>query len=244
MVDIHSHIAPAIDDGADSLDESLSMLEAAYESGTTHIVITPHYLNKSQCRFDVRKSDIEKAFSVLCEAKEKAKLPIEIFLGAEHFGVTDISRYAEEGKLVPINGSRYILVEFDFADDIHRVGFVTGALQSHGFVPIIAHPERYFFLQNEPSGAFSLLEKGCLFQVNKGSPLGKYGPGPQALSKWFLDNHLAHFVASDCHSPYQRTPRMNQAHEMLTYRLGQAYVERIFNENPMKVLNDQPITYG
>ncbi len=244
MVDIHSHIAPSLDDGSDSVEESLLMLENAYKCGTTHIVLTPHYLNDAQCRFDVKKSDIEEAFSLLLEAKKKANLPIEIYLGAEHFAVTDIARLAGDGEIIPINGSKYVLVEFDFGDDIHRAGFVAGSIVSSGFVPIIAHPERYAFLQNDPSAAFSLLEKGCLFQVNKGSPLGKYGFRPQSLSKWLLDNHLAHFVASDCHSPYQRTPDMRQAHEMLTYRLGSAYVERIFKENPMRVINNEPINFG
>lgn len=244
MVDIHSHILPSIDDGSDSTEESLLMLENAYKCGTTHIVLTPHYLNDAQCRFDVKKSDIEGAFSLVLAAKEKVGLPIEIYLGAEHFGVTDIARLASNGELVTINGSRYVLVEFDFDDDIHRVSFVSGAIVSSGYVPIIAHPERYAFLQNDPSLAFSLLEKGCLFQVNKGSPLGKYGFHPQALSKWLLDNHLAHFVASDCHSPYQRTPDMRQAHEMLTYRFGSAYVERIFEENPLRAINNEPIQFG
>ena len=243
MVDIHSHVAPSLDDGADSIEESLEMLEFAAKSGTTHLAVTPHYLNKSQCRFNVRKSDIENAFSLLCEKKEKAGISIELFLGAEHFGVTDILRYAEEGELLPINKTRYILVEFDFSDDIRRVSFVLKTLSNFGLVPIVAHPERYDFLQNDPSGVFSLLEKGCLLQVNKGSPLGKYGLGAQALSKWLLDNHLVHFVASDCHSPFKRTPEMRPAHEMLTYRLGAAYADRLFFENPMRVIKDEPITF-
>lgn len=243
LVDIHSHVAPALDDGADSLEESLEMLEAAFESGTKHMVVTPHYLNESQCRFDVQKSDIERAFALLCEAKDKAGIPIELYLGAEHFGVTDISRYAGENRLIPINGSRYLLVEFDFADDVRRVLFVTAALGSAGFVPVVAHPERYEFLQSNPSLAFSLLEKGCLLQVNKGSPLGKYGFRPQTLSKWLLDNHLVHCVASDCHSPYRRTPEMRSAHEMLTYRLGAEYTEKIFNENPMKILKNETVDF-
>ena len=244
MVDIHSHISPHLDDGADGVEEALLMLNNAFESGTKHIVLTPHYLNKAQCRFDVQKSDIISAFEMILEKKNEAKIPIEIYIGAEHFGVTDIGRIAGENMLVPINNSRYVLVEFDFTDDIHRVGFVTSVISRAGFVPIIAHPERYFILQDDPSSAFSLLEKGCLFQVNKGSPLGKYGMQSMELSLWLLDNHLAHFVASDCHSPYQRTPQMRDAHEMLTYRLGSSYVNRIFTENGMKVLKNEPVSFG
>ena len=89
MVDIHSHISPHLDDGADGVEEALLMLNNAFET--------------------------------LLEKKNEAKIPIEIYIGAEHFGVTDIGRIAGENMLVPINNSRYVLVEFDFTDDIHRV---------------------------------------------------------------------------------------------------------------------------
>lgn len=244
MVDIHAHVAPALDDGSDSIEESLLMLRRAAESGTKSLVVTPHYLNRSQCRFNVEKSDIESAFSLLLKEKEKAEIPIELYLGAEHFGVTDIERFAERGELVPINNSRYLLVEFDFDDDIHRARFVLSSLVNSGFVPIIAHPERYSFLRENPSEAYSFLEKGCLFQVNKGSPLGRYGPAARRISTWLLENRLVHFVASDCHSPYQRTPDMSGAHEMLTYRFGRDYTDRIFISNGLKVLRNEPVTFG
>lgn len=242
MVDIHAHVAPELDDGADSIEEALLMLESAYESGTAQLVVTPHFLNRSQCRFELKKSDVERAFEELAAAKDEAGLKIELFLGAEHFGVTDIGTYIERGEIIPLAGSRYVLVEFDFEDDLRRVSFVSSALKNSGFVPIIAHPERYVFLQNEPSGAFTLLENGCLLQINKGSPLGRYGLRSRELSLWLLENHLVQLVGSDCHSPYQRTPDMSAAHEMLTYRLGSQYVNRIFNDNGMRLLGNETIT--
>lgn len=244
MVDIHAHVAPALDDGSDSIEESLLMLQSAAQSGTKSLVVTPHYLNRAQCRFDVRKADIENAFSLLLKETEKAEIPIELFLGAEHFGVTDIERIAERGELLPINGSRYLLVEFDFDDDIHRARFVLSSLCNAGFVPIIAHPERYSFLSENPSEAYSFLEKGCLFQVNKGSPLGRYGPAARRVSNWLLENRLVHFVASDCHSPYRRTPDLSAAHELLTYRLGSDYTDRIFTSNGLRVLQNESVAFG
>ena len=243
MVDIHTHIMPGVDDGSDSLEESLSMIRQAYESGTDTMVMTPHYLNKSQCRFDASKAQLESFGSRLKEECQKQGLKVSLYQGAEHFGVTEIGRIADEGGIIPINNSRYVLIEFDFEDDYQRVSYVLSQLMSFRFVPIIAHPERYVFLCENPSNAYNLLERGCLLQVNKGSPLGKYGPEAQRMSKWLLDNHLVHFVASDCHSPYQRTPEMQQTHEMLTYRLGLSYVNRIFNENPLKVIKNETVTY-
>lgn len=243
MVDIHTHILPGVDDGSDSVEESLAMIKQAYESGTRCMVMTPHYLNKNQCRFPASRSQLESFGDALRKECEKQGLPVSLYQGAEHFGVTEIGRIADEGGIIPINNSRYVLIEFDFEDDFQRVSYVLSQLMQFRYVPIIAHPERYDFLSESPSHAYGLLEKGCLLQVNKGSPLGKYGPQAQRLSKWLLDNHLVHFVASDCHSPYQRTPEMQQAHEMLTFRLGAAYVNRLFNENPMRVIRNETVTY-
>lgn len=243
MVDIHTHILPGVDDGSDSVEESFAMIKQAYEAGTRSMVMTPHYLNKSQCRFDASKSVLESYGARLKEECENQGLKVKLYQGAEHFGVTEIGRIADEGGIIPINNSRYVLIEFDFEDDYQRVSYVLSQLMSFHYVPIIAHPERYDFLTGNPSNAYNLLERGCLLQVNKGSPLGKYGPEAQRMSKWLLDNHLVHFVASDCHSPYQRTPEMQQAHEMLTYRLGMSYVNRIFNENPLKVIRNEPVTF-
>lgn len=242
MVDVHTHVAPGLDDGADSIEESLLMLERAYESGTRQLIVTPHFLNRAQCRFEFKKADVQRAFEKLSAAKDGAGLKIELFSGAEHFGVTDIGTYIEQGQIIPLAGSRYVLIEFDFSDDIRRVSFVTSALKNGGFVPVIAHPERYIFLQNEPSGAFTLLENDCLLQINKGSVLGRYGFRARELSFWLLENHLVQLVGSDCHSPYQRTPDMSAAHEMLTYRLGSQYVERIFTGNGLRVIHNETIT--
>ena len=243
LVDIHAHIIPGVDDGSDSVEESLAMIRQAYEGGTRSMVMTPHYLNKNQCRFDVSKQQLESFGKQLQEECESQGIKVSLYQGAEHFGVTEIGRIADEGGIIPINNSRYVLIEFDFDDEFQRVSYVLSQLMQFHYIPIIAHPERYNFLFENPSDAYGLLEKGCLLQVNKGSPLGKYGPQAQRLSKWLLDNHLVHFVASDCHSPYQRTPEMQQAHEMLTYRLGMSYVNRIFNENPLRVIRDEVVTY-
>lgn len=242
LVDVHAHVAPGLDDGADSIEEALLMLERAYECKTEQLIVTPHFLNRAQCRFEVKKADIEKTFERLVAAKEEAGLKIELFSGAEHFGVTDIGTYIEKNEIVTLAGSRYVLVEFDFDDDIRRVGFVVSAIKNGGFVPVIAHPERYMFLQNEPFEAFGLLESGCLFQVNKGSVLGRYGIRARELSLWLLENRLVQLVGSDCHSPYQRTADMSAAHEMLTYRLGSKYVEKIFVENGLRVIHDETVT--
>lgn len=243
MVDLHTHILPGIDDGADCIEESLAMLRQAYYAGTRHMVVTPHFWNRSQSRFELSRAQLEQRFNALAGAYAEQGGKIKLYLGAEHYGTTEIGGLCSAGEVVPINGSKYVLIEFDFEDDFQRVSFVLSQLRSFGYIPIIAHPERYDFIGKNPSNVYVLLEKGCLFQINKGSPFGRYGSAAAKVSNWMLDNRIAHFVASDCHSPFQRTPELRGAHELLTYRLGAGYADRLFIQNPMRVLQGEPVSF-
>ena len=128
MVDIHAHIIPGVDDGSDSVEESLAMIRQAYDSGTSCMVMTPHYLNKNQCRFDASKQQLEAFGKKLRDECVGQGIKVRLYQGAEHFGVTEIGRIADEGGIIPINNSRYVLIEFDFDDDFQRVSYVLSQL--------------------------------------------------------------------------------------------------------------------
>lgn len=243
MIDLHTHICPGVDDGSNSLEETLAMVELAYASGTRAMVVTPHYLNASQCRFRLTKDEIISRYRTVVSYCKQHGSKMKFYCGAEHFGINEIGFLASRGELLTINGSRYVLVEFDFEDDFRRVSYVLSQLTKSGFCPIVAHPERYRFLSRNPQNVYTLLEKGCLLQVNKGSFAGRYGPEIEDFSKWLLDGHLVHFVASDCHSPFQRKPDMDKVHEALTYRLGSTYVSKLFEQNALSVLKNKEIKF-
>lgn len=241
MIDIHCHIMPAVDDGADSFDEALTMAEEAYEAGTRIMAVTPHYLNASQCKRHYSKAELAERYKKLKTFIEEEGCRLKLCLGAEHFGITEIAEYAEENRLIPLNGSRYVLLEFDFDDEPQRVNYVLSQLCETKYIPVIAHPERYYFLQEEPRLVYTYLEKGCLLQINKGSPLGRYGAAEKDLAMWLLKNRLPHAVASDCHSPFQRTPDMGALHEIISLNVGDGYAQTLFEENPLKILKDEPV---
>ncbi len=241
MIDIHCHIMPGVDDGADSYDEALTMAQEAFEAGTRIMAVTPHYLNASQCKHRYSKAQLAEKYRLLKEHLEREDCRLKLCLGAEHFGVTDIASYAEENKLIPLNGSHYVLIEFDFDDEPQRVEYVLSQLTEANYIPVIAHPERYYFLQEEPRMVYSYLDLGCLLQINKGSPLGRYGAAEKDLAMWLLKNRLPHAVASDCHSPFQRTPDMGELHEIISINVGDGYAHTLFEENPLKILKDEPV---
>lgn len=241
MIDIHCHILPGIDDGSLSLNESLIMSQCAAGGGTRKIVATPHYFNDYQNPRPITKTEVRQAFNELKNFLRMSKSPIELYMGAEQYGVSNLASLIENDELITINDSRYLLIEFSLDDDIERAKYVLGQLDDYDIIPILAHPERYDFIQDEPSRIFWFLENGCLLQVNKGSITGRFGEEAEGISHWLVRERMASFVASDSHGPYQRTADMSEAYQYACYSCGEEYAYELFNGNPQKVLDDEDI---
>lgn len=241
MIDIHCHLIPNIDDGAESIEEACEMLSLAYDAGTLAMVATPHYYNSSQCSVDSSRAMVCEAYRRLKEEVARRRLPINIYLGAEQFGINDMLGLVAANEIITINSSKYVLIEFDFCDDIRRVNYCLTQLIKSGYVPIVAHPERYEFFQESPYSVYDILDLGCLLQVNKGSPLGRYGNDEERLSWWLLEHQIVHFIASDCHGIDRRSPDMRESRSILSQVLPADYVQELFYENPMSVLKNEDI---
>ena len=243
MIDLHCHILPGIDDGALSLSESLIMAQSAAGGGTRKIVATPHYFNDYQNPRPVEKAEVERKFKELKDYLRLNRCPVELYMGAEQYGVSNLVPIIENDELITINDSRYLLIEFSLDDDIERAKFVLSQLDDYDIVPILAHPERYDFIQDEPSKIFWFLQHGCLLQVNKGSITGRFGEEAEGISHWLIRERMAHVVASDSHGPYQRTADMSAAYQYACYSSGDEYAYMLFNENPQRILDDEEIDY-
>lgn len=241
MIDIHCHILPEIDDGSLSQTESIIMAQSAQRGGTSVIVATPHYFNSFQNPEPVNKQIVQQRFEELKTAFEKNNLPITLCLGSEQYGVNNLEKIIDDGELITLNNSRYLLIEFSLDDDIQRVKYVLSQLDGCNITPVLAHPERYGFLQEDPSQIYWFLKQGSVLQLNKGSVLGRFGSAAQSTSHWLLDGRLAHVIASDSHGPYQRTADMSEAFEFVCYNCSQNYAQALFYENPKKIIDDKDI---
>lgn len=238
LTDIHSHIIPDIDDGSSSLSESAVMLRLAADSGTKNIVATPHYYNAFQCTRRSSKAMVCEQYKKLKEYIAANNIDINLYLGAETFAVNNLSELIKNNEIISLNNSRYVLIEFDFNDNFDRVMYCTMQLKNGGYVPVIAHPERYVFLHRDPSLTYWFLENNCLLQINKGSVLGRYGEEERAFCRWLLDNRFVFAAASDAHSPFRRTTDMSESYEWVYIHYGKKYADDIFNNNPIKLLNN------
>lgn len=240
MIDIHCHILHGLDDGSDNFEESVMMAQMAHSSGTRMIVATPH-CNVPRSFKNQWSADIAKKIVDLNERLASEGTDIKILPGNEIFACGDFLQQLKDGKLITLNNSVYPLVEFDFYEHPKTVFQKLEQLVAEGYVPIVAHPERYEFVQYEEDAAKYIKKIGCLIQLNKGSVMGKFGRSAQHAAHAILDAHLVDIVASDAHSPYVRTPRLENAHEMIGEIYSYDYAQLLLCDNPLKVIQNRKI---
>lgn len=202
MTDVHSHILFGVDDGSSSIEESITLLKGLKEVGFNNVILTPHYIEGSDyC--SSRSNNLEKYNELKKIIKDK-KIGINIYLGNEIFIDDDIIEYIKEGKISSLNDTKYLLIELPFHNKIVNLEDTLYELSYAGFVPILAHPERYDFFQKDYKMVDSLRENGVLFQANYASILGYYDNKSKKLLKYMLKKGYIDFLGTDIH----RTKKM------------------------------------
>ena len=235
IIDLHSHILPQLDDGAQSLHEALHMVRIAVDSGVTEMAATPH------CADD-RLDEIRGAYELLQEALYETGIPLKLYPGMEIFGTRRAVRLLDAGKLLTLNGSRYPLVEFDFLSSGEEETAVLREMVRGGYVPVIAHPERYVYLQQEPAYANEWAELGCLFQINRGSLLGRFGNRERELAFALVDRGFATVIASDAHAEHRRTPWMADIRQLLSREFSEDRAAELLLHNPDRILHNKQLS--
>lgn len=235
MIDFHSHILPEIDDGSRNLEQSILMINEAKEVGFTKIISTSHYMeNYYEC-------DVEKRKQLIKQLQGEVQ-DIELYLGNEIYITNNIIELLKNGKASSINNTRYVLFEFPLIttkpmndkEVIYR-------LVENGYIPIIAHPERYPFIQENPEYLFELEDMGALFQANYGSIIGMYGLKAKRTLKILLRNNLISFFGSDVHRPEQVYNKIPKIVKKLKKIISDEEFEEFTETNPQKVLNNEEI---
>ncbi|MBQ2854009.1 MAG: hypothetical protein IJE81_00890 [Oscillospiraceae bacterium] len=234
MIDLHSHILPELDDGARSLGESLAMARMAVDSGIRVMVATPH------CAED-RTREVYLAWKYLRRALQENEIPLRLFLGMEILGQPDTAKLLQERKLFTINGSRYPLIEFPFQGDGKEETWILYSICKAGYRPVVAHPERYVFVQRNPELMNLWHRMGCLLQINRGSLLGRFGGQIRELSWELVDRGFASAIASDSHSARMRTPRLDDVWRQASRDISTLCTRKLMVENPGKIIKNEDI---
>ncbi len=231
LIDLHTHILPGLDDGSPDLETSVQMAVLAAKSGVRGIAATSHGNG-----FAYTAEEYQEKFRILKRELEKRNIPVRLYSGLEILVHEDTGILLDEGWLLTLGGTKNILIEFDFEEQGERVCACIGDLQRRGYGIVLAHPERYLWMQKNPDLAYFLEEKGCHLQVNKGSIFGQFGQRPQMLAKQFLADGIVSILASDAHDARYRTPSMDRLLRYLRERYSQEQIRSWLFENPNAIL--------
>lgn len=234
MIDLHSHILPGLDDGARDLQEAVQMASLAAQSGVKAVVATPH------CVYGDAQM-VAEAFTLLQQALKRERIPVALFMGMEIYGTWETAELLLTGELATLNGSRYPLIEFAFESDGEEETGILGMLLKSGYRPVVAHPERYAYVQRDPERINLWQEMGCLFQVNRGSLLGRFGSSAQSMALALVDRGFASVIASDAHSAVMRTPWMADAKQLLLENFHPSAFKALLQENPLRIIKNEPM---
>lgn len=205
FADLHCHILPNVDDGATSLEMSLEMARLAVADGTTTIVATPHP------NLDTGIGSKAKTTQLVADLQAKldaAQIDLRLQVGVECYLEPKIPQLIQIGQLTTLNNTRYLLIEFPVREAPLKVENFIYSLQIADFLPIIAHPERYKYVQEDLNWLGRLIELGCLSQITAGVFGGGFGNRARQAAEQLLQRNMVHLIASDAHNIERRPPGM------------------------------------
>ncbi len=237
-IDIHCHIMPGVDDGSPDMATSLEMLRIADKNGITHLILTPHH---KPMHHNVSPEHNVAYRKELQEAAKAEGIKAKLFSGNEIYYSDETMEELIEGKICSLAGSDYVLVEFHPTNPYKAIQNAVSRVQAAGFIPIIAHVERYSDIVSHPVRVSDLIEMGCFIQVNASSVMGKYGFGISHFTRKLLKQQLIHFIASDAHDTGRRAPQLLDCRNYVERKFGEDYAKKLFFTNPANVIRNELI---
>jgi protein-tyrosine phosphatase len=238
ICDLHTHLLPGVDDGAQDISQALQMLDNAVASDVTHLVVTPHFI-PSRASVQALADRFEHCFQRLQQAA--AHLPIELALGAEVRVTPDLLDCLQTAHLPTLNGSRYLLTEFPVDFEESRFPMVLEKLLENGYVPLIDHPERYNAVCGQPGMVEQWLDMGCHLQLTGGSIQGNYGKTIQHAAAFLLQQDFVACVASDAHGVHRRTNYLLDVYDYLTVHFSPEYAHCMMYTNPLRMWRNESL---
>lgn len=238
MIDMHSHILPNIDDGSKSIEETFNLIKEAQSVGFEAIVSTSHYM---EGYYEIDSQEREVWINAIYDNLQAKNINLKLYLGNEIYISENLIKLLEEGKASTINNTSYVLFEIPLNAEPLYLYDIIYQMQQYKIVPILAHPERYSFVQREPELIYDLVQKGVLMQSNYGSIIGQYGKKAQFLVKKLFESKLVHMLGSDVHRQNTIYPKIPYILDILTKEIGEEKLNELTNINPKLVLANKRI---
>ena len=237
MVDIHCHILPYLDDGAESMEIACAMAEMAISEGITHVIGTPHANDGYPFVPELihqRRDEMQAQF----EGR------LTLATGCDfHLSYENLQEIRHDSTRFTLNQKNYLLVEFADYSIPPWLDRSLHELQLSGIRPIITHPERNPLIRAQPERLYQWLRQGCYVQVTAQSLLGKFGQAAQEMTEVWLDANAVHFMASDAHNITSRPLRLKEAFDQLLDTRGEEVARALLVDNPRAALEGEPLPW-
>lgn len=248
-MDLHAHIIPEVDDGSESMEQSMRMIDQAYSEGVRAIIATPHY---GVVNYDYDAQEAQENLRELRREVKKKYPDMNIFMGNEIYYIQGVAEELISGKAKSLANTSYVLVEFNTSIDFGVIERAVDEFTLNGYRTIIAHAERYKCLENYEEGVQELIDRGAYIQINCRSIIGGRNSGKKRKegfhledrAKWcrkLLEADLVHFVSSDCHDDGRRCPMFKEAVLTMKKWVGEEKTRQIMNGNIIHIIKNEVI---
>jgi Capsular polysaccharide biosynthesis protein len=235
FIDIHSHILPNLDDGAKSMQMAANMARIAEKEGIRTIIVTPHYHER---RSKLSYQDIEKCRQKLQSDASIQAYNINFHIGCEVYYSHDCMGLLNSREIPTLAGSRYVLVECSTSTDLRQIKMIVNEFLMEGYLPILAHVERYPSLCSDLDNIEEIINQGAYIQINAASIMGKNGFNAKKTARKILKYRMVHFVATDSHSDRRRVPRLKKCAKYIARKHGEDWMKELLISNPNKIINN------
>lgn len=236
MIDVHSHVIPKIDDGSNSIEETNEMLIEAREAGFTDIITTSHYIEGYYEVDSIKSHALVKAINKTLQEKN---IDLNLYCGNEIFITQNLIQLIKDKKASTLADSKYVLFELPMNNIIKNLNEMIFQIKSIGMIPVIAHPERYSYVQRNPNMLIPLIKQGALLQANYTSILGKYGHHAKITIKKLLKSNMIHFLGSDCHKKDDIYKKIKESIIELEKVIGKEKLKELTTINPSYILKNE-----
>lgn len=235
MIDLHCHLLPGVDDGAERLDISLEMARIACRDGITITACTPHILPTI---YDNDGSAIKAAVSRLQDELTSAGIPLRLISGADVHVAANLAEGLKNGRVLTLNDSRYLLLEPPHYAPLPQLEEYVFKLHAAGYIGILTHPERLKWIETQYRLIERMVHNGVWVQLTAGSLTGRFGRRPRYWAERMLDEGLCHILATDAHNTSARAPLLAEARDAAAKRVGEQEATELVLMRPRGVIND------
>ena len=238
MIDVHCHILPDVDDGSECMQESINMAIIAKEQGIDKIIATPHYHPEFKY---LKGEELNKVCEEFKKQLKENNIDIEIYLGNEIYFTYDLIEKISELDFYCLNKSKYILIEFPPTNFPLNLCNIVYELKQKGFIPVLAHVERYIKIHDDPEIIYDCIKTGAIIQINSSSLIGKQGKEIQRFCNLLIGRNMVHLVATDAHGSQRRRPMMKDAYQYIEKKYSKEIADNLFINNAQCILDNKEI---